>query len=223
MRRWIGAAAASLLLFLPMQAVEPDRSVVDGSVISRRDPAVTVTLSKAFRYVGTDRFLLHDPKLGDFDDCQLFAFVAADRRKAAQKIGWVQFEAYLPNHPDLHHTYDSPRHTRIGGLDFFVDTWVSAGATPPERGSDEAHFYALLASHGYHRVPMMFVRLVHLTDATRRKELMVIYGEALPPGTTATALRKGGADEAKWRRIEPGLIDRTERSIRIKTRHRRGG
>jgi hypothetical protein len=115
----------------------------------------------------------------------------------------------------MHMTYDSPRHARIGGLDFFVDTNFSDGTSIPKPGSDTEHFYMLLGSHGYKRAPMMFVRLVHLTDASARKELMLIVGEALPPGVTSASLKKGGKDHARWPALEKQLIDSAVHSISI--------
>ncbi len=221
MRPWFGAAALALLT-LPGLAGEPPRTVAHGTVVSRGDPAVTIAMPKQVHYVGTDRFLLRNRLWGDFDDCQLFAFVDAGKGGMLRKLYWVQFEAYLPNHPNLRHTYDSPRRDLIGGLKFYVDSWVE-GRAAPNTGSDEAHFYDLLAARGYKRTPMMFVRLVHLTDATKRKELMIIYGEPLPPAYTAAQLRQGGRYEAKWQEIKQGLIARVERSVVISPLHHRGG
>ena len=210
----IGAAAA-IGFHSPCGAAQPERVVRDHSVISRHDPAAEIKLPDTFRYVGADRFLLTDPSLGDFDDCELHAFVELDNARTIHAFYWVQFEAYLPDHPHLQHTYNSPRHTTIGGLDFYVDTWVSVGTTTPEQGSDEAHFYSLLASHGYRRDDLMSVRLVHL-DPTRRKELMIIYSENLAPtGYTALQLKDGGNnhDHGKWAAIEDRLIRRAEQGI----------
>ncbi|GAA0578034.1 hypothetical protein [Rhizomicrobium electricum] len=148
---------------------------MQGHVVT--SPAVTITLPGSARYLGTDTFTLTDPKLGPFDDCKLFVFVEANG-KEIQKLYWVQFEEYKPSHPELHHAYNSPRHVEIGGLDFYVDTWTSTGKDAAERGSDTEHFNALLTANRYMRVPMTVVRLVHLFDKAKRKELMIIYGEA---------------------------------------------
>jgi hypothetical protein len=56
---------------------------------------------------------------------------------------------------------------------------------------------------------------VHL-DATRRKELMIIYSENLAQtGYTALQLKDGGKDHEKWAAIEDGLIRRAEQGITI--------
>ena len=63
---------------------------------------------------------------------------------------------------------------------------------------------------------MMYVRLVHLLDERKRKELMIIYGEDLEPtGFRAADLSKGGEAFDRWPAIEKGLLDRTEGKITI--------
>lgn len=201
-----------------LRAAQPARAVSHTTVISRRDPAVEITLPGSARYVGSDRFVLTDRNLGKFDECELYTFVRADASRRVRELYWVQFEAYLPSHPQLHHAYDSPRHASIGGLDFYVDMWVAASTRPTEPGSDEAHLHALLAAHGYRRGDFMYVRLVHLTDATRRKELMIIYAQTLAPtGYTAAQLAPGGSEHRRWASIASGLLRRAEHGITVRT------
>jgi hypothetical protein len=58
------------------------------------------------------------------------------------------------------------------------------------------------------------VRLVHLLDAQKRKELMIIYGEDLAgTGFTAADLKEGGKAYDQWPKIEEGLIQRAKSSI----------
>ena len=196
-------------------ALTPERTVADHTVYSPRDPRVEVHVPEDVKYVGSDMFALSKPGVGEFDVCELYAFASGDKDGSLRKLYWVHFEHLLPNHPEMHMTYDSPRHVKIGGLDFFVDTNFSDGTSVPKPGSDTEHFYNLLAAHGYKRAPMMFVRLVHLTDATARKELMLIVGEALPPGVTETSLKEGGKDHARWPAMENRLIQSAVQSISI--------
>ncbi len=110
MQRFLSAivAAATIGLHSPCGAAQPERVVRGHAVISRHDPVAEIKLPDAFRYLGADRFLLSDPSLGNFDDCELHAFVESDDARAIRALYWVQFEAYLPDHPHLQHTYDSP-------------------------------------------------------------------------------------------------------------------
>src|SRR5262249_15446549 len=150
---------------------------------------VRIELPKSVQYVGADRWILYG-----MADCELHTFVEADSQKNVQRLYWVQFEAYISSRPELHHTYDSPRHTSIGGTDCYVDTWVRPKDAVTESGSDREHIEALIRSRGY-KMPagMMYLRLVHLLDQQKRKELMIIYGEDLvPTGLTAIDLQEGG-------------------------------
>ena len=194
------------------QTALPERKVADNVVTSERDPAVRIELPKAVQYVGADRWVLYD-----IADCELHAFVEADAQKKVQRLYWVQFEGYLASRPDLHHTYDSPKHATIGGLDFYVDTWVRAKDAPSESGSDREHIEALIRAKGY-RMPdaMMYVRLVHLLDKEKRKELMIIYGEDLSPTKfTAAELSEGGKAHDRWPGIADAMLERAEKSVAV--------
>ncbi|QNJ99777.1 hypothetical protein [Dyella telluris] len=197
-------------LTLPAQAAAPERTVSGSSVISTHDPKIRVDLPASAQYVGADRWLL----LG-FDDCEMHLFVDADANRHIQRLYWVQFEAYIPSRPELHHDYSGSRRIRINGLEFYLDTWVQNADEPTEKGSDSEHQRQLLAAKGYRRPTNgMYVRLVHLPDAQMRKELMVIYGEDLAPtGFTASQLGKGGAAHDRWPSIEKALIQRAKERV----------
>jgi hypothetical protein len=194
------------------QTAPPERKVVGNVVTSQHDPTVRIELPKAARYVGADRWVLYD-----IADCELHAFVEADAQKKVQRLYWVQFEGYLPSRPDLHHTYDSPKHTSIGGMDFYVDTWVRTKGATTESGSDREHIEALVRASGY-RMPeaMMYVRLVQLLDNEKRKEFMIIYGDDLAPtGFTAAELSEGGTAYSRWPGIADAMLERAQRRIAI--------
>ena len=195
---------------LMAQTAPPERKVLGNVVSSERDPAVRIELPKTAQYVGADRWLLYG-----IADCELHAFVEADAQKNVQRLYWVQFEGYLPNRPDLHHTYGSPKHTTIGGMDFYVDSWVRTNDATTESGSDREHIEALVRAKVY-RMPeaMMYVRLVHLLDKEKRKELMIIYGEDLAPtGFTAAELSESGKAHDRWPGIADAMLERAERRI----------
>jgi hypothetical protein len=214
---WMAFVASALLGLLPnCHAAAAERFVVDNTVVSRRDPAVEIKLTNSVHYVGSDHLVFTKPELGAFDAAELFAFVDAGKDGHIRKYIWVQFEGYLPGHPDLHFTYDSPKHVIIDGLDFYEDIGV-ASLKPLKPGTDTRHFYSLLAAHGYKRGDLMWVRLVHLPDpAKKRKELMIIYAEDLAPtGYTAQQLDEGGPDHSKWAAMAAALSRRAIRSIQI--------
>lgn len=181
-------------------------------ITSERDPAVRVHLPYSAKYVGADRWVLYG-----MADCELHAFVDVDPQKNVQRLYWVQFEKYLPTRPELKHTYDSPRRANLGGMDFYVDTWVRTKEAETQPGSDVEHIVALIRAKGY-RMPdgMMYVRLVHLLDEQKRKELMLIYGEdATQSGFTAAELQQEGKAHDRWPTIAEGLLERAERGVLI--------
>jgi len=197
--------------FLAAQNEAPERKVEGNVITSARDPKMRIELPKSVQYVGTDRWVLYG-----MADCELHAFVDADQ-KNVQRLYWVQFEAYIPSRPELHHTYDSPRHTTISSMDFYVDTWVRPKDAATESGSDREHIESLIRGKGY-KMPagMMYLRLVHLLDPAKRKELMIIYGEDLAStGLTAADLLEGGKAHDAWPSIEEGLIERAQQKIAV--------
>jgi len=195
---------------LAAQTQHPERRVAGNIITSEHDPKVRIELPASAQYAGADRWVLYD-----IADCELHAFADLDRQNNVQRLYWVQFEGYVPSRPDLKHAYDSPRHLTIGGMDFFVDTWVRAHDARTEPGSDREHIEALLRAKGY-KMPdgMMYVRLVHLLDDQKRKELMVIYGEELP-GLSAADLEPGGKAYDRWPALEKGLVERAQMKIAI--------
>ena len=198
---------------LPAQTNGPERKVEGNVITSQRDPNVRIELPKSAQYVGADRWVLYN-----IADCELHAFVEADGQKNVQRLYWVQFEGYVPTKPELKHKYDSPRHATMGGLDFYVDTWVRRKDAETQKGSDREHIEALIGAKGY-KMPegMMDVRLVHLLDEQKRKELMVIYGEDVShTGFTATDLSEKGRAFSHWPAIENALIERAKSKITIR-------
>jgi len=207
------AAVLLVCTSLPAQTNGPERKVESNVITSRHDPNVRIELPKSVQYVGADRWVLYD-----IADCELHAFVEADGQKNVQRLYWVQFEGYVPTRPELKHNYDSPRRATMGGLDFYVDAWVRRKDAETQKGSDREHIEALIGAKGY-KMPegMMDVRLVHLLDEQKRKELMVIYGEDVSnTGFTATDLSEGGRAFSRWPVIENALIESAKSKITIR-------
>ncbi|HEV7511194.1 MAG TPA: hypothetical protein VGO27_05815 [Candidatus Acidoferrum sp.] len=211
MLKQIIAVIGCCMLFAA-QNKAPERTVQGNTITSEHDPKLRIRLPESVHFVGADRWVLYG-----IADCELHAFVEADEHKNVQALYWVQFEGYLPERPDLHHTYDSARHATIGDLDFYVDTWPRSNGEKTESGSDREHIDAHIRAKGY-KIPadMMYVRLVHLLDAGKRKELMIIYGEGLAStGFAAADLREGGKASGQWAALEKGLIERAKKKIAL--------
>ena len=201
--------AASLLLAVAClglaAAAEPERRVRGNAIVSKREPAVRIEVPKAAVYAGADRFVLYE-----IADCELHAFVEVDADRRVRRLYWIQFEGYLDSRPELHHRYDSPRKASIDGREFVIDTWLDAEDDRRTPGSDGEHVRALIRAKGFVVPPdRMSVRLVHLLDEAKRKELMLIYSEYLAPtGFEPKALRPGGERHGEWADIERELIAR---------------
>ena len=59
---------------------------------------------------------------------------------------------------------------------------------------------------------MMYVRLVHLLDEQKRKELMIIYAEDVTQsGLTAFELQPGGKAHDRWPTMEKGSHRKSRR------------
>ena len=182
---------AALLAFLLTSALAaqpaPTRSVVGETLESPADPAVTFVTDRAFQYAGGQ--VIDILKVAGAE--QHF-FIDAAPDHSIRRFCWFQFEHY---YPDNTHTYSyagikqSP--VLLGRLEFMGDVRARAGYfTMDERpGADSRAAADFLRARGY-RLEGAFVtlRLFHLPDSTNRKELMVIYGEALPAGVSEESM-----------------------------------
>jgi hypothetical protein len=132
-------------------------------------------LSKEFRYVGGQRFILRQTA-----DAEQHFFVVPGKPGAVRRLYWVQFEKLLPG---IGESYDYSRDeaVTVGGVSFRRN--VRRWDAPPEPDSDRGAMYAFLAKRGY-QIPdgAVRIRLVHVPDANRREELMIIYAEAPESG-----------------------------------------
>ena len=197
---------------LPAQTTAPERTVLDNRILSARDPQVQIQLPKPLQYVGSDRWTLYNVA-----DCEIHVFVLAGSDHKVQQLYWIQFEGYIPSVPTARYGYDIRRHTQLGNLTFYIDSWVRAADEPTRSGSDREHVETLRRAHGFSMpAGMMYVRLVHLLDDQKRRELMIIYGEDLAPtNLTVADLREGGKAHDRWPSIDQGLIDRAQKQIHL--------
>jgi hypothetical protein len=75
---------------------------------------------------------------------------------------------------------------------------------------------ALIQKAGYTiGAESMNLRLVHLMDEARRKELMFIYAEDLAASGFTTEQLKTPEGEANWLEIKKGLIERALERIKL--------
>jgi hypothetical protein len=187
---------------------------VEGRVLtSAEKPAARLEFAEGFKYAGGQKFILYDVAHAE----QHF-FVDAGADGKVKRLYWVQFEGYLPDNTHAY-DYDSPTKVEIGGLEFVADAFPVSTAGPEQRpDSDGARARALLAAKGYTMAgsELMMQRLVHLLDATKRDELMIIYIESLDgTGLDAESLEPGGRAAGRWAELSKGLLERATRGVRI--------
>ena len=149
-------------------------------------------------------------------------FVDADKQGRIRRFYWVQFEGYLPNNKHTYN-YTSKKIADIGGLDFIADSYprkisANSGQRPD---SDGSRAQAFLQSKGLRMVgdDLLLQRLVHMVDASKRDELMIIYAEDLSgTGLTAADLSENGRAAARWETMSKELLERAVKGIRISRR-----
>src|SRR5262249_5596454 len=153
-----------------------ERQVQGQILTSKSNPAVKITFDLHFKYAGGQRF----PLYGVAEAEQHF-YVQANASGTMERFYWVQFEHYLPDNK-YNYDYHSQRTMEMGGLKFIYDSaafsdYAGAKSRP---NSDGEKARALLSKAGL-KFPTATtrIRMVHLTDDSRRTELMIIYGEAV--------------------------------------------
>lgn len=205
--------ALLLCLAVGAQAQKPPRRPAGPhTVTSAQDPAVRIDLPAAARYVGVERWDLYGVA-----DCELHVWVEADERKVIQRLYWVQFEEFLPSKPESRYRYPFTKTAQLGGMEFDVRTRFGATGGQQRPDSDGAHVDAMVKAAGY-QLPKgtMNVRLVHLPDAEKRKELMIIYAENLDAmGLSVAELEAGGKDAGRWPELERGLMERVAARVKL--------
>lgn len=165
---------------------------VDGqTIISQALPKATLKIAKPFRFVGTQQVNLYGNA-----QAEQYLFVKIGRHGIVDRFFWIQFEHYLPTNK-FTYNYDSMHAAQMGNLPFVYDvrSWSHYAALYVSNpASDGAAIQRLLAKHDL-SLPerAVQVRLFHLLSADRRAELMIIYGEALPPHSSVP-VREGSVD-----------------------------
>ena len=210
----ITLAALAAIVTAQTKPVPPVTRTVSGQVLTSKDtPAARLEFDKAFKYVGSQSFVLYDVA-----NAEQHFFVDADAPGRIKRFFWIQFEGYLPANTHTYN-YKSTKIVNIGGWDFFADAYprsLKGDLGRPDSDGNRAR--AFLASKGFHMASTEIIsqRLVHLVDASKRNELMIIYVEDLSDtGLTAADLGEGGSAHARWNEISQGLLDRALKNMKV--------
>ena len=186
------------------------------TLFSTARPAVQLKFGRAFKYIGTQSFTLYGVAHAE----QHF-LVDADDEKRVRRLYWIQFEGYLP---DNKHTYDYKitDTAKIGGYEFIADSRpvnIEAAKAQQRPDSDGARARAFLESKGYRMASddALMQRLVHMVDASKRDELMIIYMEDIgASGLLAEDLSEKGKAANMWKGIAAGLLERAVGGIEMR-------
>ncbi len=191
------------------------RSVLGNVLSSTADPAVLMTFSENYTYLGGQTFTLY----GTAEVEQHF-FVEEHPDGTLKSFFWLQFEGFLPDNDYAYDYTDSPLRVQIGDFGFYTDTaaGVALGRFQFDQpGTDGYLVRQFLADEGY-RYPdeYTYARLVHVPDAANRKELLIIFIDDLAPtGWNAKALREGGENEDKWAEVEAAHLEKIESVMKL--------
>ncbi len=189
------------------------RSVSENKLFSHRDPSVVMQFDPSFRHIGGQKFVLY----GNADTEQHF-FVETTADDKLKSVFWIQFEEYLPDNSYQYDYEDSPARLRLNDYDFYLDTAaVQSNPKKRRRGTDGSLARQFVLSKGFtFPEEFAYARLVHLTDASRRKELMIIFIDDLALlGLTASDLNEDGKEARRWLEIETKLLEKIRRTLTL--------
>lgn len=186
------------------------------TLTSTARPALRVRHGKDLKYIGTQSFTLYDVAHAE----QHF-FVDADDENRIRRFYWLQFEGYLPTNT---HTYNyrSADAVRISDFVFVSDArpvHIPTAKAQQRPDSDGARARAFIESKGYRMASddMLWQRLVHILDASKRDELMIIYMEDLgASGLIAEDFAEKGKAAGLWKDVSAGLRERAVAGLEIK-------
>ena len=196
------------------QELRTRTGMVQGQVLTSAGmPSLRLKFDKAFKYVGTQSFVLYDVA-----NAEQHFFVDADQAGRVTRMYWIQFEGYLPSN---NHTYkyQVTKTVKLAGLDFIADAYArNVKASPGSPDSDGSRARAFLESKGHRMVSdeVIFQRLVHLVDESKRGEIMIIYLENLGAMKLMAAdVVAGGKAFAQWNQISKELLERALKNMEV--------
>jgi hypothetical protein len=166
------------------------RQVHGDTLISGADPVARFVFAPPFQPAGGQAI-----DVVKVAGAEQYFFIDAAEDKSLRRFYWVQFEQYYPSNT---YTYDFSQFRQtpvpLGRLIFQGDVRVRANyfTMDTRPGSDSKAAREFLLARGF-KLDGTFatLRLFYLPDSTRRRELMIIYGERVPEGTTEASIAEG--------------------------------
>jgi hypothetical protein len=190
------------------QATTPERTVAGQTLRSVHTPAIQLTFNEVFKYAGGQRFILYNVA-----DAEQHVFVDAMDGGRIRRMFWIQFEHYLPSNSETYR-YKPNQTVRFGPAEFITDVRPFGSSEDPD--SDGGHLKSMLEHKGLHwPVNAVRARFIHLANADRRSELMIIYVEdgkyaQVPPEDLANF-----ESSQHWPQIEKLIVEHAQRLMRV--------
>ena len=164
-------------------AATQTRSVKGRVLTSTSLPPIRIKFDKAFKYVGSQSFILYDRA-----QVEQHFFVAADNQQRIKRMYMLQFEGYLPN---INAAYDYPamKTVNLGGQTYIVNAESIPNvpaALKQNPQSDVTRAASFLESKGYRiSESIVYQRFVRLVDEAKRNEFILLYIEDTGSGAAA--------------------------------------
>ena len=165
------------IAYAQSDVASPTRRVKGQILTSASRPPIRIRFGKAFKYVGSQQFVLYDRA-----QVEQHFFVDADRQQRIKRMYMVQFEGYLPG---ISGSYNYPvtKPVSLGGQSYIADAEIVqhvAAAIKQDAQSDVARAASFLESKGHHiGEGIVFQRFVRLVDEAKRNEFILLYVEDL--------------------------------------------
>jgi hypothetical protein len=174
---------------------------VKGQILTSASlPPIRIRFGKAFKYVGSQQFILYDRA-----QVEQHFFVDADKQQRIKRMYMVQFEGYLPN---ISGSYNYPvtKTVSLAGQSYIVDAEVIPNvpaAIKQDAQSDVARAASFWEGKGY-RIGdgIVFQRFVRLVDEGKRSEFILLYVEDLSGAGVDAAEKEKAMQEFSGRALK---------------------
>jgi len=201
----IAAVLVSSLLLSSIAYAQSDvdsqtRRVKGQILTSASLPPIRIRFGKAFKYVGSQQFILYDRA-----QVEQHFFVDADKQQRIKRMFMVQFEGYLPNVSGSYN-YSVTKTVSFAGQSYIVDAEVIPNvpaAIKQNAQSDVARAASFLEGKGY-RIGegIVFQRFVRLVDEAKRSEFILLYVEDLSGAGVDAAEKEKAMQEFSGRALK---------------------
>ena len=193
-------------------ADETERNILDGVLISTKEPALGIEVVRPFAFLGR-----HPVVVGEVGAGERFVFVDADN-EVVRRLLIVQFEGFLPGVDDFFR-YDLSGKPVVAKYAFRSNGYAFDMAESVSRNpaGEAAATNTFLESKGY-EVPRywMMWRSLTIADEAKKKEVIIFYVEdAESIGLTLADLYRDDSPTDAWLNIQRELEVRANGSFRL--------